>query len=62
MQDFIVILIKQITKGKHICEVVLQAVCGLNSLQPGQRRSLLSVPPLTLVVLTPQPNIWVGHS
>jgi len=51
------ILIKQIRKGKHMFEVLLAAVYGPNSLEPGQRRSLLSVPPLALATLTPTLNI-----
>jgi len=61
-QKFVLILIKQIRKGKHIYEVLLKIVYGPNSLQPGQRRSLLSVPPLALAALTPPLSIWIGHS
>jgi hypothetical protein len=53
---------KQIGKGKHTYEVLLETVCGTNLLQPGQRRGLLSVPPLALAALTPPLTIWVGHS
>jgi hypothetical protein len=60
-QEFVLTLMKQIKKGKHIYEVLLETVYGPNSLQPGQRRSF-SVPQLALAALTSPLTIWVGHS
>jgi hypothetical protein len=60
MQEFV--LIKEIRKGEHIYEVLLETLCGLHSLQPGQRPRSPSVPSLALAVLTPPRNVWVGRS